>query len=458
MPKAPKHSQSTRQLRSSVQSVPNTATLSSTLAPPNQNAPKGVPEKKTIVLSRLIEDCKSGIWKSASDLGVTNLRKILKGYQVTGMSWAPRQLLDTETRFGQSVVPVVPKLSAKDQFTTIQTLLHFKNQNGSNTSIAKNNPRLLLAHSKPAVDASTSSATTDPCLSKNHKDITTDTTPFAIDATASDVATADPSLSKNCQEFITDTMPALTINATASSTAVRNPSLPQNHQNVTLTAQSKSTTHDTAQSTSTTNDHQGVFPTAQSQTTTEQWEKKLNTPSIRSMKGLELFLTEHRISHAVYDNKWDLTKMCISICSRYNDNIPCRRRNNNITCITNRLPNPTNPPNDPLTSQPSPSHQLSMKLTRAQLDQLFKQNASSETSTVPATGPTVNSAGLTREISTTRLHQILMASGIGCDPHDPRITLENQYKDLASIKETAAAQARSDSINISHQNRHLPNR
>ncbi|KAH9451013.1 hypothetical protein Pst134EB_018518 [Puccinia striiformis f. sp. tritici] len=74
-------------------------------------------------------------------------------------------------------------------------------------------------------------------------------------------------------------MPALTINATASSTAVRNPSLPQNHQNVTLTAQSKSTTHDTAQSTSTTNDHQGVFPTAQSQTTTEQWEKKLNTPS-----------------------------------------------------------------------------------------------------------------------------------------------------------------------------------
>ncbi|POW21794.1 hypothetical protein PSHT_01997 [Puccinia striiformis] len=279
MPKAPKHSQSTRQLRSSVQSVPNTATLSSTLAPPNQNAPKGVPEKKTIVLSRLIEDCKSGIWKSASDLGVTNLRKILKGYQVTGMSWAPRQLLDTETRFGQSVVPVVPKLSAKDQFTTIQTLLHFKNQNGSNTSIAKNNPRLLLAHSKPAVDASTSSATTDPCLSKNHKDITTDTTPFAIDATASDVATADPSLSKNCQEFITDTMPALTINATASSTAVRNPSLPQNHQNVTLTAQSKSTTHDTAQSTSTTNDHQGVFPTAQSQTTTEQWEKKLNTPN-----------------------------------------------------------------------------------------------------------------------------------------------------------------------------------
>ncbi|KAI9625422.1 hypothetical protein KEM48_010902 [Puccinia striiformis f. sp. tritici PST-130] len=88
MPKAPKVSRSTRQLRSNVQALPNTS--SSPVINSSQNVPRRAAKKRPIDSARLIEDCRSGIWKSANDLGVIDIRKILKEYQVTGMSGAPR--------------------------------------------------------------------------------------------------------------------------------------------------------------------------------------------------------------------------------------------------------------------------------------------------------------------------------------------------------------------------------
>ncbi|POV96666.1 hypothetical protein PSTT_15522 [Puccinia striiformis] len=62
-----------------------------------------------------------------------------------------------------------------------------------------------------------------------------------------------------------------------------------------------------------------LLQNAQDDTT---WSQFMDIPGLRSIKGLKQFLREHGSSYKPFHDKWDLAQMCISICSRLNDQIP----------------------------------------------------------------------------------------------------------------------------------------
>ncbi|KAH9442047.1 hypothetical protein Pst134EB_028317 [Puccinia striiformis f. sp. tritici] len=176
----------------------------------------------------------------------------------------------------------------------------------------------------------------------------------------------------------------------------------------------------------------------------------MSLKGLRSIKGLKQFLREHGSSYKPFHDKWDLAQMCISICSRLNDQIPRTSR---------RLLRPTASPTkarsipqldlqivEPLPQKRPQSPPDFPSPTKAPwIPKINFQNVAPLAQKRPRSPPdfqphnqSINSSLLgvhASDLSDTQLHRILTEYGIVCNPQQPRDNLENHHKDLLSLEE-----------------------